>query len=33
MQKWKILSKEKERMWIDTVITGLKLRLASLRPD
>jgi hypothetical protein len=33
MQKWKVLSKEKERVWIDLVITRLKLRLASLRPD
>jgi hypothetical protein len=33
MQKWNILSKEKERVWIDMVITKLKRRLASLRPD
>jgi hypothetical protein len=30
MQKWRILSKEKDQPWINTVITKLKLRLSSL---
>lgn len=31
MQKWKILSKERDQLWTDTMINKLKLRLSSLR--
>uniref|UniRef100_K3XPL7 Uncharacterized protein n=1 Tax=Setaria italica TaxID=4555 RepID=K3XPL7_SETIT len=32
-QKWKILSKEKEQLWINMVTQKLKLRLSSLRSE
>jgi hypothetical protein len=33
MQKWKILFKEQERRWMDSVISKLQLQLSLLRSD
>jgi hypothetical protein len=32
-QKWRVMNKETEQLWIDTVIQKLNLQLSSLRPE
>jgi hypothetical protein len=33
LQKWRVMNKETEQLWIDTVIQKLNLQLSSLRPE
>jgi hypothetical protein len=33
LQKWRVMNKETEQLWTDTVIQKLNLQLSSLRPE